>query len=49
MPQASRCSTRSPEPAFIVGLLQSGLINVDDLQRTFSDELHANELVLLAC
>ena len=33
---------------FIVRLLQSGLIDIDDLQRTFSAELHANELVLLA-
>lgn len=33
---------------FIVRLLQSGLVGAEDLQRTFAEELHANELVLLA-
>lgn len=33
---------------FIVRLLQAGLIDAKDLLRTFTDELHANELVLLA-
>ena len=33
---------------FIVRLLQSGLIGPDDLLRKYRDELHANEIVLLA-
>jgi predicted helicase len=33
---------------FIVRLLQSGLIKPEDLQRKFRNELHANEIVLLA-
>jgi predicted helicase len=33
---------------FIVRLLQSGLIGKDDLLRKYRDELHANEIVLLA-
>jgi len=33
---------------FIVRLLQSGLINLEDLERKYKYELHANELVLLA-
>jgi len=33
---------------FIVRLLQSGLIEGDDLQRSFAQKLHANEIVLLA-
>jgi len=33
---------------FIVRLLQSGLIQQKDLQRKFTEELHANEIVLLA-
>jgi len=33
---------------FIVRLLQSGLIDKDDLARKFKNELHANEIVLLA-
>jgi predicted helicase len=33
---------------FLVRLLQSGLINVNDLERKYKDELHANEIVLLA-
>ena len=33
---------------FITRLLQSGLIKPDDLDRKFKNELHANELVLLA-
>ena len=33
---------------FITRLLQSGLIEAKDLQRKFSKELHANEIVLLA-
>lgn len=33
---------------FIVRLLQSGLIGKDDLPRKYKDELHANEIVLLA-
>lgn len=33
---------------FIVRLLQSGLIGRDDLPRKYRDELHANEIVLLA-
>lgn len=33
---------------FIVRLLQSGLIDKADLRRKFRDELHANEIVLLA-
>jgi predicted helicase len=33
---------------FIVRLLQSGLIKPEDLQRKFTQELHANEIVLLA-
>lgn len=33
---------------FITRLLQSGLITAKDLQRKYSDELHANEIMLLA-
>ena len=33
---------------FIVRLLQSGLIRPEDLERKFRNELHANEIVLLA-
>ncbi|BAZ85400.1 hypothetical protein NIES806_16030 [Dolichospermum compactum NIES-806] len=33
---------------FMVRLLQSGLIKPEDLQRKFTSELHANEIVLLA-
>ena len=33
---------------FIVRLLQSGIIRKEDLRRKFREELHANELVLLA-
>ena len=33
---------------FIVRLLQSGLIDLKDLERKYKDELHANEIVLLA-
>lgn len=33
---------------FIVRLLQSGLIKPEDLERKFTKELHANEIVLLA-
>lgn len=33
---------------FIVRLLQSGLIRPEDLERKYSRELHANEIVLLA-
>lgn len=33
---------------FITRLLQSGLINKKDLERKYKDELHANEIVLLA-
>ncbi|WAI01351.1 DEAD/DEAH box helicase [Methanogenium organophilum] len=33
---------------FITRLLQSGLINPEDLQRKYLSEIHANELVLLA-
>jgi predicted helicase len=33
---------------FIVRLLQSGLITPEQLERKFKDELHANEIVLLA-
>lgn len=33
---------------FIVRLLQGGLINAGDLERKFKQELHANEIVLLA-
>ena len=33
---------------FVTRLLQSGLINSDDLERKYNDELHANEIVLLA-
>jgi Predicted helicase len=33
---------------FLVRLLQSGLIKPEDLQRKFTSELHANEIVLLA-
>ena len=33
---------------FIVRLLQSGLIKLEDLERKYLHELHANELVLLA-
>ncbi len=33
---------------FIARLLQSGLINKDDLERKYTKELHANEIVLLA-
>ena len=33
---------------FIVRLLQSGLINTKDLYRKYHEELHANEIVLLA-
>ncbi|HNR00622.1 MAG TPA: N-6 DNA methylase, partial [Trueperaceae bacterium] len=33
---------------FLVRLIQSGLIKLEDLPRKFSKELHANEIVLLA-
>ena len=33
---------------FVARLLQSGLIGQDDLQRKYRDELHANEIMLLA-
>lgn len=33
---------------FMVRLLQSGLIDVQDLERKYKQELHANEIVLLA-
>uniref|UniRef100_Q3ATM2 DEAD/DEAH box helicase-like protein n=1 Tax=Chlorobium chlorochromatii (strain CaD3) TaxID=340177 RepID=Q3ATM2_CHLCH len=33
---------------FIVRLLQSGLIDINDLERKYKHELHANEIVLLA-
>lgn len=33
---------------FLVRLLQSGLIKPEDIQRKFTSELHANEIVLLA-
>ena len=33
---------------FIVRMLQSGLIEPDDLARKYQDELHANEIMLLA-
>jgi len=33
---------------FMVRLLQSGLIDIKDLERKYKDELHANEIVLLA-
>lgn len=33
---------------FLVRLLQSGLIDVTDLERKYKNELHANEIVLLA-
>ena len=33
---------------FMVRLLQSGLIDVNDLERKYKHELHANEIVLLA-
>ncbi|WP_094584278.1 type ISP restriction/modification enzyme [Synechococcus sp. BO 8801] len=33
---------------FITRLLQSGLIRPEDIQRKFTNELHANEIVLLA-
>ena len=33
---------------FIVQLLQSGLIQPDDLERKYREELHANEILLLA-
>ena len=33
---------------FIVRMLQSGLIEPDDLARKYRDELHANEIMLLA-
>ncbi len=33
---------------FIVRLLQSGLVPLEDLQRKYEHELHANEIVLLA-
>src|SRR5690606_11809333 len=33
---------------FITRLLQSGLIQPEDLPRKFSSEIHANEIVLLA-
>ena len=33
---------------FITRLLQSGLINPEDLERKYSHEIHANEIVLLA-
>jgi predicted helicase len=33
---------------FIVRLLQSGLIQPDELQRKYQQELHANEIILLA-
>lgn len=33
---------------FMVRLIQSGLIKPEDLERKFRDELHANEIVLLA-
>ena len=43
------CWIRSPAPAlFSPALLQSDLIQPDDLERKYRAELHANELVLLA-
>ena len=33
---------------FITRLIQSGLISPDDLPRKYQDELHANEMLLLA-
>src|SRR5699024_11461887 len=33
---------------FVVRLLQSGLIRPEDLLRKYTEELHANEIVLLA-
>ena len=40
---------RSPEPAcFSRGLLQSDLIQDSDVERKYREELHANEIVLLA-
>jgi predicted helicase len=33
---------------FMVRLLQSGLINKNDLERKYKNELHANEIILLA-
>ena len=33
---------------FLVQLLQSGLIHPDDLERKYREELHANEILLLA-
>lgn len=33
---------------FVTRLLQSGLIRLDDLERKYTQELHANEIVLLA-
>ena len=33
---------------FMVRLLQSGLIDIKDLERKYKEELHANEIVLLA-
>ena len=33
---------------FVARLLQSGLINPDDLPRKYRDEIHANEIMLLA-
>src|SRR6185369_8165915 len=33
---------------FVTRLLQSGLINKKDLQRKYQNEIHANEIVLLA-
>ena len=46
--KASTYSTRSPGRDLHRPLLQSGLISPDDLARKFHQELHANELLLLA-
>ncbi|MGU9956862.1 MAG: hypothetical protein ACNYPI_04260 [Arenicellales bacterium WSBS_2016_MAG_OTU3] len=33
---------------FVTRLLQSGLIDADELEHKFKNEIHANEIVLLA-
>ena len=47
--KVSMYSIHSPAPGtFLVQLLQSGLIQPEDLERKYRKELHANEILLLA-
>ena len=49
--QMRECTYSIPSPArgvFIVRLLQGALIKDEDLERKYREELHANEIILLA-